>query len=153
MRRGPRRPSRTAAAVARARSASHSCARRRRDAALREIIASKQAVIEAHNADVDASLAYLSKVVWNKEVRKLEDLPNADPEVATYAECGMGAPADYACASSAVLGAEGDYALAGDGPGATDAIYAFAAEGAKRQQVVEDLMWVLINSAEFVFNH
>ena len=38
-------------------------------------------MIEAHNADVDASLAYLSKVVWNKEVRKLEDLPNADPEV------------------------------------------------------------------------
>ncbi len=33
------------------------------------------------------------------------------------------------------------------------AMAAFAAEGAKRQQVVEDLMWVLINSAEFVFNH
>jgi len=30
---------------------------------------------------------------------------------------------------------------------------AFAAEEAKRQQVVEDLMWALINSAEFVFNH
>jgi hypothetical protein len=30
---------------------------------------------------------------------------------------------------------------------------AFAADGAKRQQVVEDLMWALINSAEFVFNH
>ena len=37
--------------------------------------------IRDSNADVDASLAYLSKVVWNKEVRKLEDLPNADPEV------------------------------------------------------------------------
>ena len=24
---------------------------------------------------------------------------------------------------------------------------------AKRQQAVEDLMWALINSAEFVFNH
>ena len=33
------------------------------------------------------------------------------------------------------------------------AMAAFAAEGAKRQQVVEDIMWVLINSAEFVFNH
>jgi len=30
---------------------------------------------------------------------------------------------------------------------------AFAVDGAKRQQVVEDLMWALINSAEFVFNH
>ena len=33
------------------------------------------------------------------------------------------------------------------------AMAAFAVEGAKRQQVVEDIMWVLINSAEFVFNH
>jgi hypothetical protein len=33
------------------------------------------------------------------------------------------------------------------------AIEAFAAEGVKRQQAVEDLMWALINSAEFVFNH
>ena len=30
---------------------------------------------------------------------------------------------------------------------------AFAVDGAKRQQVVEDLTWALINSAEFVFNH
>jgi len=33
------------------------------------------------------------------------------------------------------------------------AVEAFAAEGVKRQQAVEDLMWALINSAEFVFNH
>ncbi|SVA40805.1 uncharacterized protein METZ01_LOCUS93659, partial [marine metagenome] len=33
------------------------------------------------------------------------------------------------------------------------AVEAFAAEGAKRQHAVEDLMWALINSAEFVFNH
>ncbi|MBC8245646.1 MAG: DUF1553 domain-containing protein [Verrucomicrobia bacterium] len=30
---------------------------------------------------------------------------------------------------------------------------AFATEGAKRQEVVEDLLWALLNSAEFVFNH
>ena len=33
------------------------------------------------------------------------------------------------------------------------AVEAFAAEGVKRQQAVEDIMWALINSAEFVFNH
>ena len=33
------------------------------------------------------------------------------------------------------------------------AVEVFAEEGAKRQQVIEDLMWALINSAEFVFNH
>jgi hypothetical protein len=30
---------------------------------------------------------------------------------------------------------------------------AFAADGATRKSAVEDLMWALINSAEFVFNH
>ena len=30
---------------------------------------------------------------------------------------------------------------------------AFAAEGAMRKDAIEDLMWALINSAEFVFNH
>ena len=30
---------------------------------------------------------------------------------------------------------------------------AFAAEGATRKDTIEDLMWGLINSAEFVFNH
>ena len=33
------------------------------------------------------------------------------------------------------------------------AVEAFAAEGANRQEAAEDLMWALINSAEFVFNH
>jgi len=33
------------------------------------------------------------------------------------------------------------------------AVEAFAADGAKRQEAAEDLMWALINSAEFVFNH
>ena len=33
------------------------------------------------------------------------------------------------------------------------AVEAIEAAGAKRQQSVEDLMWALINSAEFVFNH
>ena len=33
------------------------------------------------------------------------------------------------------------------------ATVAFATDRAKHQQVVEDLMWALINSAEFVFNH
>jgi hypothetical protein len=30
---------------------------------------------------------------------------------------------------------------------------AFSNEGATRQSATEDLMWALINSAEFVFNH
>jgi len=30
---------------------------------------------------------------------------------------------------------------------------AFTAEGATRKSAIEDLMWALINSAEFVFNH
>ena len=33
------------------------------------------------------------------------------------------------------------------------AVEAFAAEGANQQEAAEDLMWALINSAEFVFNH
>ena len=35
----------------------------------------------------------------------------------------------------------------------TLAVGAFAAEGATRKSAVEDVMWALINSAEFVFNH
>ena len=30
---------------------------------------------------------------------------------------------------------------------------AFAVEGATRKSAIEDVMWALINSAEFVFNH
>ena len=52
-----------------------------KDAKLLEIIASKEAVINAHNADAQASWDYLVSVVWNKETRKLEDLPGADTEV------------------------------------------------------------------------
>ena len=33
------------------------------------------------------------------------------------------------------------------------AVEAIETAEAKRQQAVEDLMWALINSAEFVFNH
>lgn len=33
------------------------------------------------------------------------------------------------------------------------ALAAFTADGAKKHEVVEDLMWALLNSAEFVFNH
>lgn len=51
------------------------------DAALREIIASKQRVIEAHNADAQASLDYISALLPKKEVRKLADLPGPNPEV------------------------------------------------------------------------
>ena len=29
----------------------------------------------------------------------------------------------------------------------------FSAEGATRQSATEDVLWALINSAEFVFNH
>ena len=38
-------------------------------------------MINAHNADAQASWDYLVSVVWNKETRKLEDLPGADTEV------------------------------------------------------------------------
>ena len=48
---------------------------------MRAIIASKKAVIDAHNADVDASLDYLAKLLPQKEVRKLEDLPGPNTEV------------------------------------------------------------------------
>lgn len=51
------------------------------DQHLREMIASKKAVIEAHNADVDASIDYINKLLPKKEVRKLEDLPGANTEV------------------------------------------------------------------------
>lgn len=51
------------------------------DAALVEIIASKQRLITAHNEDAQASFDYFSKVVWNKETRKVEDLPGANTEV------------------------------------------------------------------------
>ena len=50
-------------------------------AKLLEIIASKERVINAHNADAQASWDYLVSVVWNKETRKLEDLPGGDREV------------------------------------------------------------------------
>lgn len=52
-----------------------------KDAKLLEIIASKERVINTHNADAQASWDYLAAVVWNKETRKLEDLPGADTEV------------------------------------------------------------------------
>lgn len=45
------------------------------------MIASKKAVINAHNADVEASLDYLSKLLPKKEVRKLADLPGHNPAV------------------------------------------------------------------------
>jgi len=51
------------------------------DAALCEIIASKKRVIDAHNADVDASLAYLSALLPKKEVRKWKDAPGANTEI------------------------------------------------------------------------
>ena len=38
-------------------------------------------MINTHNADAQASWDYLAAVVWNKETRKLEDLPGADTEV------------------------------------------------------------------------
>jgi light-harvesting complex II chlorophyll a/b binding protein 4 len=50
-----------------------------KDAKLLEIIASKERVINIHNADAQASWDYLAAVVWNKETRKLEDLPGAAP--------------------------------------------------------------------------
>jgi hypothetical protein len=33
------------------------------------------------------------------------------------------------------------------------AVAAFSAEGATRRSAIEDVMWALLNSAEFVFNH
>jgi hypothetical protein len=51
------------------------------DAALVEIIASKKRLIDAHNEDAQASFNYLSAVIWNKETRKLEDLPGANTEI------------------------------------------------------------------------
>jgi light-harvesting complex II chlorophyll a/b binding protein 4 len=51
------------------------------DAALLEIIASKKRLLDAWNEDTDASMDYVKAVVWNKETRKMEDLPGADTEV------------------------------------------------------------------------
>ena len=45
------------------------------------MIASKQRVIDAHNDDAQASIAYVSAVMWNKETRKLEDLKGANTEI------------------------------------------------------------------------
>ena len=47
--------------------------------ALKNMIASKKAVIEAHNADVAASQLWLESFLRAKEVRKLEDLPGPNP--------------------------------------------------------------------------
>merc|ERR1719230_2328919 len=43
------------------------------------MIASKKAVIEAHNADVEASKLWIDTFLRAKEVRKMEDLPGPNP--------------------------------------------------------------------------
>lgn len=57
------------------------------------------------------------------------DTLRAESGDAAYADCGVGAPADYACADAAAVETDADYALAGDGLDGDDAIYAFAADG------------------------
>jgi len=49
--------------------------------ALGALIASKKAVIDAHNADVAATLKFFGSTLREKEVRKLEDLPGSDNKV------------------------------------------------------------------------
>jgi len=49
--------------------------------ALVALIASKQAVIETHNKDVDATMNFLQTTLREKEVRKVEDLPGGDKAI------------------------------------------------------------------------
>jgi len=51
------------------------------EVALREIIASKKAVFDAHNADVALTKKWLDKTLISKEVRRWQDLPGPAPGV------------------------------------------------------------------------
>ena len=61
--------------------AAHPLASASSEHSLSALIASKKAVIAAHNADVAASMKFFGKTLREKEVRKLDDLPGGDNKV------------------------------------------------------------------------